>query len=97
MNISGGPLDNQMWQTEWQEDCSVDQSAVVFICQVCLYAKLNCLMVRFVTFTFCGKATIEIRKKNSNSFGHCLLLLLLLLLFYLEFNEIINHKVGNHN
>ena len=73
MNISGGPLDNQMWQTEWKEDCSVDQSAVVFVCQVC----------------------IENRKKNSNSFGHCLLLLLLL--FYLEFNEIINHKVGNHN
>ena len=57
-----------MWQTEWQEDCSVDQSAVEFICQVCLYAKLNCLMVRFVTFTFCGKATIEIRKKKLKQF-----------------------------
>ena len=53
MTISGGPLDNQTWQTEWNTaplakvqlcEYKNKQTLEAFVAASCLYAKFDCLV-----------------------------------------------------
>ena len=54
VNNSGGPLDNQTWQTEWKtvplakvQLCEYEnQTLEAFVAASCLYAKFDCPVAR---------------------------------------------------
>ena len=75
MKHSGGPLDNQTWQTEWETGPLAtvqlyeyeNQTLEAFVAASCLYAKFDCQVARHNT----GPATMGTSYKGM--YGKCLI------------------------